>query len=512
MLKLKDLAARADLRMGSLSVSPSRRLVEGPGGQVHVEPLTMQVLLLLLDAAGKVVTRDELFDQCWGGVMVGDASLNRVIAKVRQIAEQVAPGQVEIETIPRTGYRLTGEFLEAPAKALGEAQVDATETPAISRRRLVGGGVAFAAALGAGAIWWTERSRSDARFNALMDGGSAALLYGFRTTGRRASTLFYEAVQLRPREARAWGLLAYAQLAETGSGPRDGGTVQSAEEAARKALQLDSKNPDALLTLLLIGQSMKDRATVEDGLRQILAASPDNAHAMLWLERLLAGAGRIRESWVWTERIATIEPISPALLLNRSFKLWEFGRLTEALQASIFAMDLWPAHPLVRMARLMICAFTERTREALAIVEEEKARPILLTAEGVSMWQASLAALETRSISAIDAARAANLAGARSSSALAAYALVIMSALGDLDNAFAIADGFLLSRGPVVLQRKPGPRSWLDGPGWRNTLGLFIPPTKAMRLDPRFSLLCDGLGLTEYWRKRGGPDAFLMRP
>src|SRR4029078_7008133 len=125
---------------------------------------------------------------------------------------------------------------------------------------------------------------------------------------------FYEAVQLRPREARAWGLLAYAQLAETGSGPRDGRTVQSAEEAARKALQLDSKNPDALLTLLLIGQSMKDRATVEDGLRQVLAASPDNAHAMLWLERLLAGAGRIRESWVWTERIATIEPISPALL------------------------------------------------------------------------------------------------------------------------------------------------------------------------------------------------------
>ena len=93
-------------------VSPSRRLVEGPGGHAHVEPLIMQVFLLLLDAGGKVVTRTELFDQCWGGVIVGDDSLNRAIAKVRRTGGQVAPGLFEIETIPRTGYRLTGEILQ----------------------------------------------------------------------------------------------------------------------------------------------------------------------------------------------------------------------------------------------------------------------------------------------------------------------------------------------------------------------------------------------------------------
>jgi hypothetical protein len=33
-----------------------------------------------------------------------------------------------------------------------------------------------------------------------------------------------------------------------------------------------------------------------------------------------------------------------------------------------------------------------------------------------------------------------------------------------------------------------------------------------MRLDPRFKPLADGLGLTEYWRRRGlGPDAFLFK-
>ena len=84
MLKLSDLTLRPDLQLGPMLVSPSRRLVEGPGGHTHLEPLIMQVFLLLLEGGGKVVTRNELFDQCWGGVIVGDDSLNRAILKIRR--------------------------------------------------------------------------------------------------------------------------------------------------------------------------------------------------------------------------------------------------------------------------------------------------------------------------------------------------------------------------------------------------------------------------------------------
>ena len=58
MLKLTDLARRPDLQLGPLLISPSRREIAGPAGQIHVEPLTMQALLLLLDARGSVVTRN----------------------------------------------------------------------------------------------------------------------------------------------------------------------------------------------------------------------------------------------------------------------------------------------------------------------------------------------------------------------------------------------------------------------------------------------------------------------
>src|SRR5690349_4637407 len=113
MLKVADLAGRPDFTAGPLQVSPARRLIEGPAGRAQVEPIVMKVFLLLLDAAGSVVTRDELFGHAWGGVFVGDDSLNRAITRVRKIASQTAPGLFEVETIPRTGYRLTGNIMAA---------------------------------------------------------------------------------------------------------------------------------------------------------------------------------------------------------------------------------------------------------------------------------------------------------------------------------------------------------------------------------------------------------------
>ena len=122
MLKIADLAVRQDFSLGPLWVSPALRLIEGPTGKVRVEPLIMQVFLLLADASGQVVTRERLYEECWGGGIAGDYSLNRAITMVRRIAAETSPGAFRIESIPRTGYRLL----------LGEGP-DKPRTRAISR-------------------------------------------------------------------------------------------------------------------------------------------------------------------------------------------------------------------------------------------------------------------------------------------------------------------------------------------------------------------------------------------
>ena len=213
MLKLSDLSLRPDFQLGPMLVSPPRRLVQGPGGSASVQPLIMQVFLMLVDARGQVVTRNDLFDQVWGGVMVGDDSLNRAIGKVRQIGAQVAPGLFEIETIPRTGYRLTGDILTSEHRILPDSE--GRSQFGISRRAMLGSaaavGVVAAGGLG---LWSVRRSREDRRFDELMDLGKQAQLYG--DGSNKAAEYFEQAAAMRPDNAKAQGLFALTQAMRRG--------------------------------------------------------------------------------------------------------------------------------------------------------------------------------------------------------------------------------------------------------------------------------------------------------
>lgn len=509
MLKLSDLAQRPDFDLGPLQISPARRQVAGPAGEAHVEPLIMQVFLLLLDVGGQVVTRQALFDQVWGGVAVGDDSLNRAVAGVRRIAAETAPGLFEIETIPRTGYRVTGEILSFQ----NEGQDDQSQHGGdVSRRLLIGGGAATLALGGAG-YWWLGHERTDPRVTKLIADGKRILIDSWPGTEGQAVEVFRKAVAIDPHNAEAWGLLAYAHAgALQFMSPETAGGAVQAEIAAQRALAIDPKEPNALLAMLALQRGMLDMASPEDEFRRILAIDPDNVLALRSLAQLLQTVGRCRDAYVTGGRANAIAPMSPDLKFRRALTLWINGRLAEADRISDRSMELWPSHPLVRLGRLMIYAFTGRPRAALAIVEDEEASPLLLSPAAASVWRASLVALEEHTPSAIAAAREANLEGAKTTPAIASAGILILSALGELDAAFEVANGFLLGRGSIIVRPKPSNVPSVNSAGWRNKMGLFTPPAKAMRLDPRFRPLCDELGLTEYWRKRGiGPDAFLFK-
>lgn len=508
MPKLSDLALRTDMQLGPMLVSPSRRLLEGPGGSFYLEPLIMQVFLLLLDAHGKVVSRTELFDRCWGGVIVGNDSLNRAIASLRRAAAQVAPGLFEIETIPRTGYRITGKILRHLREL--EAGESSDQPRRISRRVLVAGGAGAVAFLAGAGTWWTKERRPDARFEALMARGEDAL----RLDEPGAARYFERAAELEPGNAKALGLLSYALASGGGGGPASvsGRTALASERAARAALEIDSSEPNALLARSFVHSGMLDWHAREREYRRILAIDPTNTMVMRSLGSLLHSVGRCSDALAVVERALALEPLTPDHQARKALRLWALGRMAEADRVSDRAMGFWPSHYLVRMARFMIYAYSGRTRAALAMIEDEEANPIMLSATAASVWRSSLTALETQTSSAIAAARIANVEGARSTPPIAAWAILTLSALGELDSAFEVANGFLLSRGSVIVRPRPQPNPpRVSAAGWRNTFGIFTPPTKAMRLDPRFGRLAEELGLTDYWRRRGiGPDAFLF--
>src|SRR5579862_788199 len=110
-----DLAREPEFRIGSLRVCPSQRQIMAAGRQETVQPRVMQVLVALARAQGAVVSREQLIESCWDGVVVGDDAINRSIAKVREIAEFAGTRHFTVETIARVGYRLS-----TPAAAEGQ--------------------------------------------------------------------------------------------------------------------------------------------------------------------------------------------------------------------------------------------------------------------------------------------------------------------------------------------------------------------------------------------------------
>lgn len=498
------LVKREDFTLGGALVRPSMLTVEGPAGTHRAEPRVMQVLMAFVDAGDKVLSRDDLIRECWDGRIVGDDAIHRVIGELRKLTRETGAG-FAIETIQRVGYKLSSV---APGKTAGE---EAGIIPPATRRWVLGGAVAGAGAVALG-TWSYLRLRTDPRFTTLMAQGRQLLDSNVVESNVQAAGLFKQAARIEPDSASAWGLLA---LSTTGLGyetapPFAEEVVRTAEEASRRALTLDFKEPNALLAMALLQSRLDDWVATEDKFRRIIDIAPDHVPAIENLVFLLQGVGRSRESWDLNERAVQVDPLSPTVQLRRGLKHWIFGRIGEADRVIDRAMELWPRHPWVWNARLLIYAFTGRPNAALALLEDGNNRPANLPKLAIDVWHAALVALESRQSNDIAKARKLIFQAAPQAPGLAAYGVMQLSAMGEVDAAYAVADGFLLHRGKLVTRGQLQAADTLaKSRSWYRTQWVFIPATEPLRADPRFAGLCDGIGLTAYWRQRGTwPDPF----
>ncbi len=101
-----QLAGAARYRLGAVDVDPSMLEAAWPGGRAAVQPRAMQVLTMLAEAEGSVVSRDQLVAGCWDGRAVSEDAINRVIHLLRALAETSGGRGFSIQTIAKVGYRL----------------------------------------------------------------------------------------------------------------------------------------------------------------------------------------------------------------------------------------------------------------------------------------------------------------------------------------------------------------------------------------------------------------------
>jgi tetratricopeptide (TPR) repeat protein len=306
----------------------------------------MQVLVVLAEANGAIVTRDELIERCWDGRIVGDNAIHRIVSRLRQVAAGFGEGSFEIETIARVGYRLLAERNGAsPAKPWF--------------RRAVAAAAAVAAVI-ALVVWTTRRAEPASPSFAIVaadpgDAASADLARGLSVELARLPALaargpllveaadarFQVRVAVRPA---AQGPRVDLSLAAAGGGPLlwsaklerpPGANSDFRQQAGSKlagvlpcAAAADAAKPNldaATLRLYLaacdkLRDASEDQAGAEAAamLRQVTARRPSFAPALAALAALDADALDQHSPTYWQQRGTVLGEIRRARALDPS--------------------------------------------------------------------------------------------------------------------------------------------------------------------------------------------------
>jgi len=104
------------VRFGSYEVDLPAGELKKCGVKLKLSGQPFQVLTILLEQPGEVVTREELQKRLWPDTFVDvDHNLNTAINKIREVLGDSAESPRFVETLPRRGYRFIGE-LESPVQ------------------------------------------------------------------------------------------------------------------------------------------------------------------------------------------------------------------------------------------------------------------------------------------------------------------------------------------------------------------------------------------------------------
>ncbi len=501
-----SLAELETVRIGSFEVRPGTREIHGPLGLITVEPRVMEVFVALMSAGGRVVTRGELVDRCWGGRAVSEDAINRTIQRIRWVAKGVAANSFSVKTVHKAGYRLV-ETPRAEKTPLAEAKGAATATaPAAMTRRLftpqllLASGLALAAG-GAGVFKLLPRHGANATVRALIEKSELAARTGTPDAGAQGVRFLEEAVRIAPEHAAAWGrlALAYTSVAEYAAPDQTSAAVADAQEAARQALALDPQQADAMSAQAILPPYYGDWWNAERRMRSVLRAHPGHLPTRDALDFMLSANGRGVEGSRDRVLMAAGEPLHATYQFKLVYAHWLLGDVGAADQTADRALQLWPKHPAVWLARLWILAFTGRADRPVAHIAEPQARP------NFPPWMlqslgAAVGAIASRRPA--DVSRAADLLVSQiaHSPGSSVGAVMLLTGLGEIDRAFSVADAYLLEKGPLMaaVDWRPGQPS-VNDQHRRKTNMLFVPATAPMRADPRFAVLARDVGLTAYW-------------
>ncbi|MEJ7812933.1 MAG: protein kinase [Gemmatimonadaceae bacterium] len=292
----------------------------------------------------------------------------------------------------------------------------------------------------------------------------------------KAADYFGQAIRRDTAYAEAYAGLADAMalLPVYGDTPADS-AFRVAQQAADRAVALDSTLAEAHTTLGLVHKSVGRWADAERELRRAVALDPRYPPAHQWLSEVLIVTGRVQESLIPMRDAARLDPMSPVIQAELAYALGMAGDGPGADAAGRrgveLAPQLWTTHAFLGYAYL----FTGRTADGLAQIEtaaglDSSVVPVLGT---LAFAYAVAGQVPRARVLAARLARAGGLPGGSAMAPTIAYL-----GLGDREQALR------------WLERAAERRD-----SWLYAMSVNAPFFDPVRADPRFAAVVRGMGL-----------------
>lgn len=124
---------------GAYRIDTLDHLLLRNGEVVPLPPKTFDLLLVLVESNGRVLTKEELMKQVWPDTFVEEANLSHHVFTLRKALGEDGEGKY-IETIPRRGYRFVASVAEVrdesdevivAERTLSRIVIEQTESPSI---------------------------------------------------------------------------------------------------------------------------------------------------------------------------------------------------------------------------------------------------------------------------------------------------------------------------------------------------------------------------------------------
>ena len=147
------------IRFATFEVDLQAQEVRKAGVRLKLTGQPFQVLAILLEKPGTVVTREELQKRLWPDTFVDvDHNLNTAINKIREVLGDSAENPRFVETLPRRGYRFIAPH-DRDDSVTKPAAITTTDTAVQHRGRILGAAAFFGALAILGVAGWLTYKR-----------------------------------------------------------------------------------------------------------------------------------------------------------------------------------------------------------------------------------------------------------------------------------------------------------------------------------------------------------------